>query len=58
MLEEHAMATNDKRNLKGPETTDEARRRFLKLAGKAAIATPASVTLILAAGTKKSLAYV
>ena len=52
------MGTDDKRTKEVPEKADEARRRFLKLAGKAAIVTPASVTLILAAGTKKSLAYV
>jgi len=55
---ELSMAKSDKRQDDTPEATDKARRAFLKRAGKAAIVTPASVTLILAAGTKKSLAYV
>ena len=55
---ESNMATTGKRRDEAAETTDEARRRFLKQAGKAAIVTPASVTLILAAGTKKALAYI
>ena len=50
------MASDDKRTKEALEATAEARRRFLKLAGKVAVVTPASVTLILAAGTKKSLA--
>ena len=35
-----------------------ARRRFLKKAAAGAIATPAAVTLLLAAGTKRSRAGV
>ena len=36
---------------------NQARRRdFLKKAGKATIVTPAAVTLVLAAGTKKTMA--
>jgi len=53
---ETRMAANDKQQGDMAETTEDARRRFLKQAGRAAVVTPAAVTLILAAGTKKALA--
>jgi len=53
---ESSMEPDDKHQDGAPETTEGARRRFLKQAGKAAVVTPAAVTLILAAGTKKTLA--
>ena len=46
---------------KTPETESErqdatARRRFLKTAAAGAVATPAAVTLLLSAGTKRAKA--
>ena len=43
------MAANDK-------AKEDARRDFLKKAAKVGIATPAAVTLMLAAGTKRARA--
>jgi len=39
-----------------PEAKEDARRDFLKKAAKLGLATPAVVTLLLAAGTKRSQA--
>ena len=38
------------------EERTEARRKFLKLASQVAVTTPAAVTLILAAATKRAKA--
>ena len=38
------------------KTKEAARREFLKKAGKVGIATPAAVTLLLSAGTKRAKA--
>jgi len=46
--------TDDPTPVEGEERT-EARRKFLKSASKAAV-TPAAVTLLLSAGTKRAVA--